>query len=272
MRASGKRLLQQQPQPEVLLLVDRDDEHRVVRVQQLLRQQQPSLHERQPLGVPVVVVALDVVVVVLPVLRARVVRRVDVDAVDLAAVREEQRLERVEVLGVDDRVERLVAAAFHLPRRDQARVDRVAELGHHDQVVQRQRSRRASPSSTACSQIADAASRLQRRRPAERSIRDDPPQPLVRPSWASCRAAAAGRAPCRPSGPCAPGARRLPAGAARSSARTRAGRRARRPPARGPGQARVPSVRSSRSRSFSRDTVIPYTDRSRCVTSGSVTR
>ena len=133
----GKRLLQQQPEPQVLLLVDRDDEHRVVGVQQLLREQQPALHERQPLGVAVEVVALDVVVVVLPVLRAGVVRRVDVDAVDLAAVGEEQRLERVEVLGVDDGVERLVAAALDLAGRDQAGVDRVAELGDHDEVVQR---------------------------------------------------------------------------------------------------------------------------------------
>ena len=49
----------------------------------------PPLHHRQPLRVAVEVVALDVVVVVLPVLRAGVVGRVDVDGVDLAAVREE---------------------------------------------------------------------------------------------------------------------------------------------------------------------------------------
>ena len=45
--------------------------------------------------------------------------------------------ERVVVLGVDDRVERLVAAALDLARRDEARVDRVAELGDHDEVVER---------------------------------------------------------------------------------------------------------------------------------------
>jgi hypothetical protein len=64
-----------------------------VGVQQLLREQQPTLHEGQPLAVAVEVVALDVVVVVLPVLGAGVVRRVDVDGVDLAPVREGQRLE-----------------------------------------------------------------------------------------------------------------------------------------------------------------------------------
>ena len=116
MSASGKHLLQQQAQPQVLLLVDRDDQDRVVWVQQLLRQQQATLHHRQPLRVAVVVVGLDVVVVVLPVLRAGVVRRVDVDGVDFAPVREEQRLECVVVLGVDDRMERLVAAALDLAR------------------------------------------------------------------------------------------------------------------------------------------------------------
>ena len=87
------------------------------------------------------VVSLDVVVVVLPVLRAGVVRRVDVDRVDRAAVREQQRLQRVEVLGIDDGVERLVAPALDPARGDQTRVDRVAELGHHDEVVQRRGAR-----------------------------------------------------------------------------------------------------------------------------------
>ena len=35
------------------------------------------------------------------------------------------------------RLERLVASTFDLARGDQARVDRVPELGHHDEVVQR---------------------------------------------------------------------------------------------------------------------------------------
>ena len=47
----------------------------------------------------------------------------------------EQNLERVEVLGVDHRVVRPVAAALNLAGGHQPRVDRIAERGDHDQVV-----------------------------------------------------------------------------------------------------------------------------------------
>lgn len=121
-------MLQQEPEPHVFLLVNRDDEHRVIRVEQLARDLQPSLHEREPLGVPVVVIGLDVVVVVLPVLRTRVVRRVDVDGVDSMTVGVGQQLQGVEVLSVDDRVERLVVAALHPAG---------LQLSDHDEVVNR---------------------------------------------------------------------------------------------------------------------------------------
>ena len=47
--------------------------------------------------------------------------------------------EGVVVLGVDDGVERLVAAAFDLPGGDEAGVDRVAELRDDDEVLNRRR-------------------------------------------------------------------------------------------------------------------------------------
>ena len=56
-RRLREHLLEQQPEPQVLLLVDRDDQDRVVRVEQFLREQQPPLHEREPLRVAVQVVA-----------------------------------------------------------------------------------------------------------------------------------------------------------------------------------------------------------------------
>ena len=78
------------------------------------------------------VVALDVVVVVLPVLRAGVVRRVDVDGVDLAAMGKQQRLQRVEVLGIDNSVERPVAAELDLAGGHEPRIDGVSELCDDD--------------------------------------------------------------------------------------------------------------------------------------------
>lgn len=130
-----ERLLQEESEPQILLFVDRDDEHRVLRVEQLAGDLQTAFHEGQPLRVPVVVVAFDVVVVVLPVLRAGVVRRVYVDRVDRVPVRVGQHLERVEVLSVDDSVERLVDAALHPAGLDQPREDAVAELRHYHEVI-----------------------------------------------------------------------------------------------------------------------------------------
>src|SRR5690606_33922021 len=72
--------------------------------------------------------------VVLPVPRASVVGRVDVDGVDFAAVGEQQSLEGVEVLSVDNGVERLVTAALELAGRDETRVDGIAELSDDDEV------------------------------------------------------------------------------------------------------------------------------------------
>ena len=81
------------------------------------------------------VVVVDVVVVVLPVPRARVIRGIDVNRVDFALMGVEKDLERVEVLGVDHCVKRPVAAALHLACRHQSRVDRIAELGDYNQIV-----------------------------------------------------------------------------------------------------------------------------------------
>ena len=52
----------------------------------------------------ITIVALHVIVVVFPVLGPGVVRRVDVDGVDLALVEVDEQLQRVEVLAVDNRM------------------------------------------------------------------------------------------------------------------------------------------------------------------------
>lgn len=102
-------MLKQKPEPQVFLLVDRNDQNGVRGLEQTLGQQQATFDERQPFGVAVGVGVVDIVVVVLPVAGASVVGRVDVNRVYPAFVCEEQRLEGVVVLGVDDGVERLAA-------------------------------------------------------------------------------------------------------------------------------------------------------------------
>ena len=83
----------------------------------------------------VTVVAVHVVVVVFPVPRARVVRRVDVDAVDFAFAGVKQRLQGVVVLTVDDDVGRLVRAPLNLADLGQPGVHRVAELTNNHQII-----------------------------------------------------------------------------------------------------------------------------------------
>src|SRR5690554_429560 len=88
---------------------------------------------------PIEIITFDIVVVVLPVLRASVVRRVDVYGIDFSAVGEKQRLQSVVVFCVDNSVERLVAATFHLPSRNEAGVDGVTELCDNYEVSDRSR-------------------------------------------------------------------------------------------------------------------------------------
>ena len=88
-------------------------------------------------AVPISVFGIDVVVVVLPVLGAGVVRRVDVDAVHLARMGELQHLQRVVVLGIDDDVRRLVASASHAAHGYEPRIDGLAKFSDHNNVVDR---------------------------------------------------------------------------------------------------------------------------------------
>ena len=99
----------------------------------MLGKQETPFHERQPLAVSVSVVLIDVVVVILPVPRARVVRGVDVDAVDLARVRELQRFKDVMVLALDHHMTRSFSASLNRPETPQPREDRFTEASQHDQ-------------------------------------------------------------------------------------------------------------------------------------------
>lgn len=65
------------------------------------------------------------------------IRSVEVRAVNLALIGEHQRFESVVILAVDDGVERPVAATLDGAGGAQAGVDRVAELGHDDEIARR---------------------------------------------------------------------------------------------------------------------------------------
>ena len=111
-------------QVRLLVVVDADEDC-AGRREQLAQELQARVHHAQPLVVAGEVLALlahDLpepfpdarvvhVVVVDPALVAGVVRRIDVDAVDLSLVFRKQRLQRFEVVAVDDHVSAVGAMA-----------------------------------------------------------------------------------------------------------------------------------------------------------------
>ena len=136
---AGKDIVQQQSQRTKLVVVNCDDEYGALGVQQTLCKLKTPLHECQPFAVPPTVIAVDVVVVVFPVPRSGVVRRVDVDAIHFARVQILQQLQRVVVVGLDQRVPRCIGPAVrHRVLRHQCWKNRFAELAHHHQLVQRE--------------------------------------------------------------------------------------------------------------------------------------
>ena len=125
-----EHLVHQGPQPVDLVVVDGDEDRAVV-AEQLAQQLQARQHHAAPLVVAGQVVAVHDAaqpllhhrrvhaVVVGPALVAGVVGRVDGDALDLAVARRQQRLERQQVVALDDQV--VVQAR---PAAQPARADR----------------------------------------------------------------------------------------------------------------------------------------------------
>ena len=99
--------------------------------QQLLQELQPRIHHAKPLVMPGEILALLAddftkpfldtriidIVVVAPSLIARIVRRIDVNALDLALVFRQKRLEREQVVAVDDHVTGIGRFALFLKRK-----------------------------------------------------------------------------------------------------------------------------------------------------------
>ena len=82
---------------------------------------------------------IDVIVVVFPVARAGVVRRVDIDHVHVALVGIEEELKGVEVVGIDEHVPGLVRPApRHAINRHKSRIDGIAKAANDDEIENRE--------------------------------------------------------------------------------------------------------------------------------------
>ena len=71
---------------QIFLFINCNDQHRLGGVEQLFCKLQPLLHHGEPFAVAILVAAVNIVVVVFPITRTRVVRRIDIDAIHLAGI------------------------------------------------------------------------------------------------------------------------------------------------------------------------------------------
>ena len=136
-----KHLIHQRPQMMHLIVINRDEDRAVVG-QQLAQELQPREHHAAPLVVAGEIVAVHRaaqpvahhrrvdLVVVNPALVAGVVGRVDVDALHLAVKGRQQRLERLQVVALDDEI---VVQARALA--DPARLYRLQLAERDDEMV-----------------------------------------------------------------------------------------------------------------------------------------
>ena len=121
---------------QIFFLVDGDDQHGILRVQQFFGDLQALLHHGEPFAVAIGIVAVHIVVVILPVFGSRIVRRVDVNAIDLSRIQVFQQLQRVVVVCFDQRMPQVaVRRIAYRVHPFEARVDRLPEAGDRHQIA-----------------------------------------------------------------------------------------------------------------------------------------
>lgn len=99
-----KQFFKQTSKMQIFFFIYSYDQNGVLRIKELLCDLQALLHHGEPLAMPISIRAIHVVVVVLPVFRTGVIRRIDVDAVHLLCVQVFQQLERVVVVRLNQRM------------------------------------------------------------------------------------------------------------------------------------------------------------------------
>src|SRR5579859_2291690 len=120
------------------MFVNRDDEDSVRPKQSSGKLQAPG-HKTEPLAVPPTIIVVNIAIVVLPIASTRVIRRVDVDTVNLASVEKGQELEGMVVFAVDNRMGGTGGGARSEPtKRGQRRVDWVAKPLNHQECGERE--------------------------------------------------------------------------------------------------------------------------------------
>ena len=123
---------------QILFFVDGNYQNRISRIEQTLRQFQTFLHHRQPLAMPVGIVAVHIVVIVFPVTSPCVIVWVDLDTIYLSSIEVFQKLQGMVIVRLDQRVPQVaVRRIADGIQRLQIGIDGLTELGHANQRIHR---------------------------------------------------------------------------------------------------------------------------------------
>ena len=88
---------------QIFMLVNGHNQNGVTRVQKVFGKLEPPLHHCKPLAVTIFVACVDIIVVVLPIACSGVIRRVNVNAIDLSAVKIFEQLECMIIVSLNER-------------------------------------------------------------------------------------------------------------------------------------------------------------------------
>jgi len=121
---------------KILFFINGHNQHRISRIKQSLCDFQPFLHHRQPFAMPIGICVIYIIVVIFPVPRASVVRRINVDTVHLAGIEVLEKLQSMVIVRLNERMPQVtVRCVLDYIHRDKLRIDGVAEFRYRYQFV-----------------------------------------------------------------------------------------------------------------------------------------
>ena len=123
---------------QILFLINSDNHHRFLRVQQLLGKQQATFHHSQPFTMTVTIISIHIIIVVFPIGSTTIVRRVYIDTIHLLRIKISQELESMKIVCLYQRVPKVaIWSILNRVHIFEARVNWLTILCHTNEVLAR---------------------------------------------------------------------------------------------------------------------------------------
>ena len=123
---------------QILFLINSDNHHRVLRIQQLLGKQQATFHHSQPFTMTVTIISIHIIIVVFPIGSTTIVRRVYIDTIHLLRIKISQELESMKIVCLYQRVPKVaIWSILNRVHIFEARVNWLTILCHANEVLAR---------------------------------------------------------------------------------------------------------------------------------------